>query len=112
MGKVSGSDTHQKFMIEAEFNKSLDALGTWITRLASGTGITGKIGRSVIGAGKNALNNSYNKKYNSVLENALVDPDVFEKLMKNEHKLKTFSDFYNPVPAAITGINLGNRNKQ
>lgn len=112
MGKVSGSDTHQKFKVENEFNNSLGVISNLMEKWAVNTSGTGKIGSTFLDSTKNVLNRLRNNKYNSLLEQSLADPNVFENLMQNEHKLKTFKDFYNPIPALTTGVNLGNTNRK
>jgi hypothetical protein len=107
MGKVSGSDTHQKFKVENEFNNSLSLISKLAEKLAIKTTGTGKIGLAILDSAKDKLSSYRNNRYNSVLEQALVDPNAFEKLMTTKHKPKTFRDFYNPLPALTTGINLG-----
>lgn len=107
-GKFSGSDTHQKFKIEQDFNDSLDGLGKIAGKAAlKATGFGGL--STVWDAGRSIFNKSKNGRYNSLLEEALIDPNAFQKLMTQPNKPKTFRDFYNPFPALITGtaVNSG-----
>jgi len=106
MGKMSGSDTHQKLKVEQDFSNALSGLGKISQHAAiqaSGTGILGTLGLDAL---KNRLKADKYSRYNNVLEGALVDPSQFKGLMSGNHQVKGFSDFYNPVPAlATTGIN-------
>jgi hypothetical protein len=110
-GKMGGSDTQQKLKIESEFNDSLSGLG----KLAEKTGLNaiglGNIGSALWDMGRSKLKAINNNKYNSVLEEALLDPNTFKRLMENKRQLKTFEDFYNPIPSLTTGINLNSKEK-
>jgi hypothetical protein len=108
MGKVSGSDTHQKLKVENEFNESLGGLGKIAGKVAAKASGTGGIGEAILNKGVSKFNELKNQRYNSILEEALLDPNAFKKLMTNKHQVKGFGDFYNPIPSLITGANLGN----
>lgn len=111
MGKVSGSDTHQKLKVENEFNESLGGLGKIAGKVAAKASGTGGIGEAILNKGVSKFNELKNQRYNSILEEALLDPNAFKRLMTNKHQIKGFGDFYNPMPSLITGANLGNREK-
>jgi|SRR5271154_148134 len=111
MGKVSGSDTHQKLKVENEFNESLGGLGKIAGKVATKASGIGGIGEEILNRGVSKFNELKNQRYNSILEEALLDPNAFKKLITNKHQAKGFGDFYNPMPSLITGANLGNREK-
>lgn len=109
IGRSSGSDTHQKFKIEQEFNDSLAGLGKIAEKTAlKATGLGG-VGSLLLDVGRAKLNNIRNSRYNSLLEEALLDPMAFQRVMTKPNNVKTLRDFYNPLPAFITGANLSNR---
>ena len=96
-GKVSGSDTHQKFKVEDDIKQSLSNAAE--KAVLGYTGLGG-IGATLWNTGKNALKS----KYNGILEEALVSPDRFSSLMQNPSKVKGFKDFYDPRPSFIGPI--------
>lgn len=103
MGKVSGSDTHQKFKVEDDIKRSLANAAE-----AAALGYTGLggIGSALLNTGKKALKS----KYNGILEEALVNPDRFSSLMQNPSKVKGFRDFYDPragLTAPILSVKAG-----
>jgi hypothetical protein len=102
MGKVSGSDTHQKLKVDNEFNNSLGFLNGVVKKGAakfSGTGQTGELILDTIG---NAFNKIKNKPYDNILEDVLLNPNSFKKLMTKQYDIKGFNDFYNPIPGIST----------
>lgn len=109
MGKVSGSDTHQKFKVGNEFNDSLEGLGKIATKMAAKTSGTGGVGEALLNKGISKFNELKNQRYNSILEESLLNPNAFKDLMINQDKLKGFKDFYRPLPPFMTGISRGNR---
>ncbi len=108
MGKGSGSDTHQKFKVGNEFNESLGGFGKLFKKAAFKTSGLGTTGEMAFDVGNEVAKGIKDKKYNSILEESLLNPDAFRKLMTNKDKLKRFRDFYRPLPPFITGVNLGN----
>ena len=109
MGKVSGSDTHQKLKVDNEFNDELKGLGLLAEKGLLKASGTGKIGELGIGALKNVGKKIIPQTpYIPVLEDVLLNPNSFKKLMTDQHRTKTFRDFYNPLPLLI-GTNLGMR---
>lgn len=109
MGKMVGSDTKQKIQIQKDFEDSLNGLGKitskGIEKLSSSNGLLNKLWNT---AGGYVREGNINR-YNSVLEDALLNPLEFEKLMLNTKAPKQFKDYYNPGPSLLTGAILGNR---
>lgn len=96
MGKVSGSDTHQKLKIDEAFNNSLSGLGKLLGHSALKATGTGHAGEAIFNTSKDYIKNMTNRRYNNALEKALIEPEYFKKLVTNETSPKTFKDFYNP----------------
>ena len=109
MGKVSGSDTHQKLKVDNEFNDDLKGLGMLAEKgliKASGTGKVGELGINALkNVGKKIIPQT---PYMPVLEDVLLNPNSFKRLMTDQHRPKTLGDFYNPLPLLV-GTNLGMR---
>lgn len=96
MGKVSGSDTHQKFKVEEELKQSLAGLGKMAgTAALNATGMGG-IGSTLLNMGRNSVKAASAGRYNAVLEDALVRPEYFRELMTEPQVVKSFKDFYDP----------------
>lgn len=106
LGKVSGSDTHQKFKVDNEFNNSLGFLNSFARKSISKATGTGKIGEIALDTAGNIINKIKNHASNNLLEEVLLDPNAFKRLMSKEHKTKTFQDFYEPMPAILPAIAL------
>lgn len=105
MGKVSGSDTHQKLKVDEQFSRSLNGLGKIIEKVALKATGTNRLGDLLLTTSKDAINRIKNGRSDAILERALLEPTYFKKLMKEERKAKTFKDFYNPLlPLIETGI--------
>lgn len=117
-GKMSGSDSHQKFKVEGSFAQSLRNLKeiakekSWDLTKWAANKVGGGIGKDATNAFVDLGKSLGINQYNTILEDALVNPNSFKKLMKNEYtKPKTFKDFYNPLPSLI-GTTMAFRNKQ
>jgi hypothetical protein len=96
MGKVSGSDTHQKLKVEEDLKQSLAGLGKMAgTAALNATGLGG-IGSTLLNMGRNRINAASTGRYNAVLEDALVNPEYFSELMSQPQAVKSLKDFYNP----------------
>lgn len=96
MGKVSGSDTHQKLKVEEDLKQSLAGLGKMAgTAALNATGLGG-IGSTLLNMGRNKINAASARRYNSVLEDALVNPSYFKELMSEPQNVKSFKTFYDP----------------
>ncbi len=96
MGKVSGSDTHQKLKVEEELKQSLAGLGKMAgTAALNATGLGG-IGSTLLNMGRNKINAASASRYNAVLEDALVKPEYFRQLMTEPQSVKSFKNFYDP----------------
>lgn len=105
MGKVSGSDTHQKLKVDEQFTRSLNGLGKIIEKVALKATGTNRFGDLLLNTSKDAINKIKNGRSDAILERALLEPTYFKKLMKEERNPKTFKDFYNPLlPLIETGI--------
>jgi hypothetical protein len=102
MGKVSGSDTHQKLKIDEAFNNSLTGLGKIIGHSALKASGVGKAGESLFNTSKDLIKQIKDGRYNNILENALIDPNYFKKLITQKRTPKSFKDFYKPVPSIAT----------
>lgn len=109
MGKVSGSDTHQKLKVDNEFNQSLGNLGKIAEKLAIHNTGTGKLGELLLNTSKDAINRVKNARYNNVLEEALLNPTYFKNLIKEERKPKAFKDFYQPYLIPLGNTILQNK---
>ncbi len=96
-GKVSGSDTHQKFKVEDDIKHALRGAAE---QAALGYAGLGGLGSVLWNTGKNALKS----KYNGILEESLVSPDRFTSLIQNPSKIKGFKDFYDPRSSFIGPI--------
>jgi len=97
MGKVSGSDTHQKLKVEEDLKQSLAGLGKMAgTAALNATGMGG-IGSTLLNMGRNRINAASSRRYNAVLEDALVNPEYFSELMSQPQAIKSFKDFYSPT---------------
>ncbi len=111
LGKVSGSDTHQKLKVEQEFNNSLDGIGKLAKHAVLNASGTGQIGKLVTNTFLDIGKRLRKSKYDNILNEALLDPNTFKKLIKDDHSPKTFKDFYNPLPS-VAGTSLAFRNRQ
>lgn len=94
MGKVSGSDSHQKFKVDNIFMKSLKGLA----KLAEGSALkatgSGAAGEAIFNTSKDVVKNITNRRYNNALEKALLEPSYFKELMTKKEVPKQFKDFY------------------